>query len=63
MIGKMSKVKITLVKSRIGSTERQKNTLNALGLGKTNSTIEHDATPQILGMINKVRHLVEVVEL
>jgi len=59
----MSKVKITQVKSRIGSSERQKNTLDALGLRKMNSTVEHTATPQIIGMINKVSHLVKVVEL
>jgi large subunit ribosomal protein L30 len=59
----MSKVKITQVKSRIGSSERQKNTLDALGLRKMNSTVEHTATPQIMGMINKVSHLVKVVEL
>jgi large subunit ribosomal protein L30 len=59
----MSKVKITQVKSRIGSSERQKNTLDALGLRKMHSTVEHNATPQIMGMINKVRHLVKVVEL
>jgi large subunit ribosomal protein L30 len=59
----MSKVKITQVRSRIGSSERQKNTLDALGLRKMNSTVEHNATPQILGMINKVSHLVKVVEL
>jgi large subunit ribosomal protein L30 len=58
----MSKVKITQVKSRIGSSERQKNTLDALGLHKMHSTVEHNATPQILGMINKVKHLVKVVE-
>jgi large subunit ribosomal protein L30 len=59
----MSKVKITQVKSRIGSSERQKNTLDALGLHKMHSSVEHNATPQILGMINKVQHLVKVVEL
>jgi large subunit ribosomal protein L30 len=59
----MSKVKITQVRSRIGSSERQKNTLDALGLRKMHSTVEHNATPQILGMINKVSHLVKVVEL
>jgi large subunit ribosomal protein L30 len=59
----MSKVKITQVKSRIGSSERQKNTLDALGLRKMHSTVEHNATPQIMGMINKVKHLVKVVEL
>ena len=59
----MLKVKITQVKSRIGSSERQKNTLDALGLRKMHSTVEHNATPQIMGMINKIKHLVKVVEL
>ncbi len=59
----MSKVKITLVKSQIGSSSRQKRTLQALGLGKMNSSAEHEATPQILGMIEKVKHLIQVVNL
>ena len=58
----MSKIKITQVKSRIGSSERQKNTLDALGLHKMHRTVEHNVTPQIMGMINKVKHLVKVVE-
>ena len=52
-----------LAKSKIGSTARQKRTLQALGLGKVNSTNEVEATPQILGMINKVQHLVAVEEI
>ena len=59
----MSKVKITLIKSQIGSSSRQKRTLQALGLGKMNSSAEHEATPQILGMIEKVQHLVQVVKI
>ena len=58
----MSKVKIKLVKSQIGSSARQKRTLQALGLGKMNSSTEHEATPQIMGMIEKVQHLVQVVK-
>ena len=58
----MAKIKITQVKSKIGSTRRQKKTLEALGLKKLNSTVEIEATPQILGMVNKVSHLLEVVE-
>ena len=58
----MAKIKITQVKSKIGSTERQKNTLEALGLNKISATVEHEATPQILGMVAKVQHLVSVVE-
>ena len=56
----MKKIKITLKKSPIDRPERQKLTLNALGLGKTNSSKVVEATPQILGMVRKVEHLVEV---
>ena len=59
----MKKLKITLVKSPIDRPERQKLTLQALGLGKTNSSKEVEATPQILGMIRKVEHMLKVVEL
>ncbi len=56
----MAKVKVKQVKSKIGSTKRQKLTLEALGLKKINAVVEHEATPQILGMIRKVEHLVSV---
>jgi large subunit ribosomal protein L30 len=59
----MKKLKITLVKSPIDRPERQKLTVQALGLNKTNSTKEVEATPQILGMIRKVTHLVKVEEI
>ena len=58
----MKKLKITLVKSPIDRPERQKLTLKALGLNKTNSAKEVDATPQVLGMIQKVNHLLKVEE-
>jgi large subunit ribosomal protein L30 len=58
----MAKVKITQVKSSIGSTKRQKATLEALGLRKMNQTVEHEATPQVIGMANKVGHLISVEE-
>ena len=58
----MAKIKITQVKSRIGASQRQKNTLDALGLKKLNQTVEHEATPQIIGMVNKLSHLVSVEE-
>jgi len=54
------KVVITLSKSSIGCSKKQKNTLKALGLGKTNRSVEKEATPQIMGMIEKVKHLVTV---
>ena len=56
----MSKIKITLVKSGIDRPERQKLTLQALGLNKLHSTKEVEATPQILGMVRKVTHLVKI---
>ena len=58
----MEKVKVTLVKSVIGATKRQKRTVQALGLRKINSSAEHQATPQIMGMIRKVNHLVRFEE-
>jgi ribosomal protein L30, bacterial/organelle len=58
----MKKIKITLVKSPIDRPERQKATLQALGLNKTNASREVEATPQILGMIRKVDHLIKVEE-
>ncbi len=58
----MAKIKITQVKSKIGSNARQKKTLEALGLRKINGTVEHEATPQIKGMVAKVSHLVTVEE-
>ena len=59
----MAKLKIKQVKSKIGSTQRQKNTLEALGLRKISATVEVEGTPQILGMVTKVRHLVSVEEI
>ena len=56
----MKKIKITLVKSPIDRPERQKLTLQALGLNKTNSSKEVEATPQILGMVRKLTHLLKV---
>lgn len=58
----MAKIKITQVKSSIGSTKRQKAIMAALGLKKMNQTVEHEATPQIIGMVNKMRHLITVEE-
>ena len=58
----MAKIKLTKVKSSINRTNRQKLTLEGLGLKKIGQTVEHDATPNILGMVNKVKHLVSVKE-
>jgi large subunit ribosomal protein L30 len=59
----MKKIKITLVKSPIDRPNRQKLTLQALGLNKMNSSKEVEATTQILGMVRKVEHMITVVEL
>lgn len=56
----MAKIKVTQVKSGIDRPERQKRTLKALGLRKLNASREVEATPQILGMVNAVSHLVKV---
>lgn len=59
----MKKIKITQVKSGIDRSERQKLTLQALGLTKLNASREVEATPQILGMVKKVNHLIKVEEM
>ena len=59
----MTKIKITQIRSGIGRPLRQKRTLQALGIKKMHHTVEHEATPQILGMVNKIKHLVTVEEL
>jgi large subunit ribosomal protein L30 len=59
----MKKIRITLVKSPIDRPERQKLTIQALGLNKFNSSKEVEATPQILGMVRKVTHLVKVEDI
>jgi large subunit ribosomal protein L30 len=58
----MAKIKIIQTRSKIGSSKRQKDTLTALGLRKIGATVEHDASPQIMGMVKKVNHLVKVEE-
>ncbi|RXJ45496.1 50S ribosomal protein L30 [Gelidibacter gilvus] len=58
----MAKIKVKKVKSAINRTLRQKRILESLGLRKMNQVVEHDDTPSILGMINKVQHLVSVEE-
>lgn len=56
----MATIKITQVKSVIDRSHKQKNTIKALGLRKMHQTVEHEATPQILGMVEAVKHLVKV---
>jgi large subunit ribosomal protein L30 len=56
----MAKINVTKVKSAINRTQNQKRTLEALGLKKIGQVVEHEDTPNILGMIKKVNHLVSV---
>lgn len=58
----MAKIKVTKVRSAINRPKNQKLTLEALGLKRIGQVVEHDATPNILGMVNKVSHLVSVEE-
>ena len=58
----MVKIKITQVRSTINRPKRQKATIEALGLGKINRTVVHDATPQVIGMVKRVSHLLKVEE-
>ncbi len=59
----MPQIKITQVKSIIDRSKKQKETIKALGLRKINHSVEHEATPQILGMVRKVNHLIKVEQL
>ncbi|WP_372775306.1 50S ribosomal protein L30 [Mangrovibacterium sp.] len=59
----MAKIKVTLVKSVIGSEKSQKATVEALGIKKLNHSVEHEVTPALMGMVNKVRHLLKVEEI
>lgn len=56
----MAKIKVTQVKSVIDRTQKQKDTMKALGLSKINSSNEVEGSPQVLGMIEKVKHLITV---
>ncbi|MBT7895548.1 MAG: 50S ribosomal protein L30 [Flavobacteriales bacterium] len=58
----MNKIKIQQTRSRIGRPKDQKRTLDALGLRKMHQIVEHNLTPQIDGMINKIKHLITIVE-
>ena len=59
----MARIAVTLRKSTIGYSHRQRRIVQSLGLRKLNHTVEHDDSESILGMIKKVGHLVDVVEL
>ena len=58
----MKKIRVKQVKSKIRRPQNQKRTLESLGLRKMNQVVEHTATPAILGMVNKVKHLLSVEE-
>ncbi len=58
----MAKIKVKQVKSAIKRPQNQKRTLTALGLRKIGQVVEHEDTPNIIGMINKVKHLVSTEE-
>ncbi len=58
----MARVKVTQVRSQIGQTQRHRGTLRALGLGRIGRSAEHEESPQLAGMLRKVRHLVSVEE-
>ena len=58
----MAKIKIQQVRSVIGCPQVQKDTMVALGFLKMNMIVEHEATPSILGMVEKVKHLVKVID-
>jgi len=62
MAKKKTALKVTLMKSAIGYSQRQKQTVQALGLRRLGQTVEHNDTPAIRGMIGKVAHLVRVEE-
>ena len=58
----MAKLRITQTRSQIGQTERHRGTLRALGLGKIGRSVERQESPELAGMLRKVRHLVDVEE-
>lgn len=57
------KVRVTYIKSAIGYSRRQKGTIRALGLKRLGDIVEHEDTPVVRGMVDKVRHLVQVEEI
>jgi large subunit ribosomal protein L30 len=59
----MIKIRVIQFKSSIGASKAQKKILKALGIGKLNRPIEHEARPEILGMVNKLKHLVRIEEI
>ena len=62
MVNVMSKIKIKQIRSKIRRPKNQKRTLDALGLKRIGDIVEHEKTPSIEGMIEKIKHLIKVVE-
>ncbi len=58
----MKKILVTQYKSSIGASKAQKKILEALGIRKLNKSVEHEARPEILGMVDKMKHLVRIEE-
>ena len=56
----MAKIRVTQIRSQIGQSARHRGTLRALGLGRIGRSAEHQESPQLAGMLRKVRHLVKV---
>jgi len=56
----VARLRVTQVRSQIGQSQRHRGTLRALGLGKIGRSVEHEESPQLAGMLRKVRHLVRV---
>jgi large subunit ribosomal protein L30 len=56
----MAKIRVTQTRSKIGQSEKHRGTLRALGLGKIGRSAEHQESPQLAGMLRKVRHLVKI---
>jgi large subunit ribosomal protein L30 len=59
----MGKIRVVQFKSSIGASKAQKKILKALGIGKLNRPVEHESRPEILGMVNKLKHLVRIEEI
>ena len=59
----MKKIRVKQIRSKINRPQDQKRTLEALGLRKMEQVVEHEATPSVLGMVNKVKHLISVEEI
>ena len=56
----MAKIRVTQIRSQIGQSQKHRGTLRALGLGKIGRSVEREDTPETLGMLRKVRHLVRI---